>query len=517
MGNRTGTIIQRATQGPLAIGPDPGDSLFIAVLANRGLPNIPTLITSMPRFASVFGTSYVPSAANTTPQYHASYDVLESYFGKGGRRAYVVRIVDGDAETADVTLQDRDGSPQDTITVKGKGPGTWANSYRVVISDGALTDTFKIEVYDGDPTVTTTNLLETWDNLKVVSGHIDRVNNGSDYIQLVDEESATAAPDNRPATGTFQLGTTTAGVDGNEPDAAEIVGTESVGTKTGLKAFKRRSYGRGAYILPDLDSDATVKAEIATHLEKYWRIYLVSSTAGASVSTAQTERAAIDNDFMAFYYPRVRSEDRATENVRAIPATGQIWATWLREIGRKGRAKAPAGPAFDVSYRSLGLETLASGEPLIDDPVAELLMSKGINPIWNKGDGEKVHGARAAGSTSGWKNIMAAYVWCVIASNIKPALDSLEFENADELLYEQIRIGTYNFMAGLYDDGAFRGLKPGLADDPDPEVHGFGVACSEDLLSEADLLNDNVRVHIWFREKRTNETTIVELAKDTTP
>ena len=55
MSNNVGVNITRSTFGPLTFGDDPGDSFFIALLAERGPIDVPTLAFSWSQFTSLFG------------------------------------------------------------------------------------------------------------------------------------------------------------------------------------------------------------------------------------------------------------------------------------------------------------------------------------------------------------------------------------------------------------------------------------------------------------------------------
>ena len=511
MANNVGVFVERAVAGPLGFGPDPGDSFFIALLAERGPSDVPTLITSFARFTAMFGGA-TPFAAET--KYSTGYEVLRRFFDKGGRRAYVTRIVGATAVEAFVNLQDRAGAPLDTLKVYGKGEGTWANPYFIKVEDGTKADTFKLSLYDGNP-ATTGEIVEgeVYDNLKMTSAYITAVNNQSDYIRLEDLNSATAAPNNRPATGDFQLNGDQAGVDDNAPAAAVIVGTENAGVKTGLKAFRDRNYGRGFTVAPDLDDDSTVRDEMIEHIEGFFRIPLFSSKAAATPATAKTDKATAVAFAAAYYFPRVLAEDALTEELKAIPAVGHVAADWLRAIATKGPGKAPAGRDFKLNFID-GIETQSNGQPLVDAGVAEDLLANGICPIYDRdGSGPKVWGARSTSSDTSWQFLHAGYLWILIASRVQDALDSLVYEVADDLFFSQVENGLKAFLIDLHREGAFYGAIPGPDEEYDPDVHAFNAVCNDSLLSASDKNNGIVRAEIEFRPALTAETIKVKVAK----
>lgn len=527
MANRAGVFSTRSTAGPLALGPDGGDSMFIPVVSDRGPVDVVTLITSLPRFEKIFGTTTNFTAGRS---YSQSWFAVKDFFQRGGKRIYALRVVGASAVVADMTLEDRAGVPVDTLTIAGKGPGSWANSLHVVVADGTETDTFRLTVYDGDPTAGGELIEgEDFDNLKMVSGDIAAVNGASNYIQLTDEGAATAAPANRPATGTYQIGTDgtaqTSGVDDNEPTASDIVGTESSGVKTGLKSFKDYALGRGTYEMGGLDQSTVVTSgtvqdvidEVESQCATYNRLYFTSAEEGAAYAAALTARAQHDSVFTFFCWPRKKVVDPYSGEVKSVSCSAELIAHHFRAVQEDALSKVPAGKNFPVGAGSIGLESQSNGQPLIDDTVAGLLRARGINPLYNRdGSGPKCWGNRAATSELAWKSISAAYVYCYIQDNLRPLLDPLIYDDIDpNTFYSDIETAGFQLLSSMYDAGAFRGQKPTRGADPDPEADGFYIVCNEDLLSEADLSNDNVRVQAWFRERRSAETIFVDVARNT--
>lgn len=508
MANNVGAFVTRTTQGPLSAGPDPGDSFFVQLVAQRGPVNVPVACASFDAFSRIFGG---PTPFADGLRHSSGWEVAKLYFELGGRRLVALRVAQASAVVASTTLVDRDVGAEDTLKVDAVGPGTAYNDFDIVIADGSIANTFRISVLDADA-----NVLETFDNLRMRGEDLEAVNASSSYIRLTDMASVTAAPGNRPAVGTFSLGDTIAGTDANAPTAAEIVGTETLGVKTGLKALRSRGLGRGFLCAPDLDTDPTVVAELESQQEAFFRLALFSTDAGASVTAAVTQRGGHDHVLSGFYYPRLQVRDAYTGQIKTIPPAGLIVADWLAAIEAKGPGKAPAGKDFRVR-RVYGIETQANGQPLIDAPTAEYLIARGVNPIWNRDRrGPAVWGARTAGSESGWVYLHGSYLWCLIGDRTQTLLDELTYENAsDDRFFDDLELGVRDLLVGLHDLSSFAGSIPDMSETPDPEVHAFGILTGEDILSESDKKNGIVRVKIWFREALTAETIEVELAKQT--
>ncbi len=507
MANAVGVFTTRATAGPLAFGPDAGDNVLVATLAQRGPSDVPTLITSWPRFLATFGDA-TPSASGT--RFSTGYEVIRRMFDKGVKRMHVLRVIGADALEAYTDLVDRAGVPLDTLRVFGKGEGTWANSYDVVVADGTRADTFKLTVLDGDGKVVDG---EVWDNLKMNDAALERLNNGSSFIRVSNLNSVTAAPLNRPATGTFSLGTDQAGVDDNDLVAADIVGTEAVGVKTGLKAFRSGLYGRGFIIAPDLDTDSAVRDELIAQSEAYYRVPLFSSSEGDNVAAVIADVPECIAFNGGYYYPRAKVQDVLTDEYKTIPVTGHIIADWLKAIAQTGPGKAPAGKDFKIDF-VLGIESQSNGMPLIDAGVAESLLAVGINPIWDRtGNGPRCWGARSTSDEAAWQYMHAGYLWCRIGHAVQGALDELVYDIADDLFFSQVEGGIRSYLSDLTSAGAFRGRVPLPTEDPDPDTHAFGVVADESLLSDSDKNNGIVRAELWFRPAGVAETIYVKVAK----
>lgn len=516
MGNRVGARTRRGTVGPMAFGTDPGDSFLVALTAERGPADRPTLITSMSRFRSLFGEA-TPFDDGT--RYSDGWEVLRAYYSKQGRSAWVLRVVSDDADTAHVDIQDRQSTEaEDTLRVKGAGPGTWAEDYEVRIEDGTKDDTFRLVVVDATDEDDQED-VEEFDNLTMSSSSLETVNDQSDFVRLEDLESgAESDADALPATGTYDLDDTQAGADGNDLDATEVVGdTATDGTKTGLHCFREHRFGRGFIVAPGLDEGANrqeVGDELVENGEMYHRIPLTVADEGTMPADAADQRDMYDSYTVGFYYGRPERVDDHSDELKTFSPAGHIVADYLRAIERDGPGKAPAGSDFRINHvRSI--ESRQDGTPLVDEGTAEELMSDNINPIWDRnGTGPKVWGARAATSEDAWRFLHVAYLYNRIASEVSGALDQLVYDNAsDPLFFSQLRAGVRNFMIDLHGDSAFHGEIPASGEEPDPEVHAFNVQADEGLLSAQDKEEGNVRVRIEFVPAITAESIIVDIAK----
>ena len=507
MANFVGTIVTRTTAGPLATGADPGDSIFIAIQAERGLEDTVHEFTSYARFRQMFGGAEGTPLGSDTRITEAD-EVLNILYSKGTsrKRCFAVRCVGSSALQAFATVPD--GSAVSTIKIHAKGSGTWANTYEATVSSGTKADTWKLELFKA---ASDTVALETFDNLTLTDASLEAVSSQSDYISLENLNSATAAPGNLPEAGDYLLGATQAGVDDNAPSASDIVGTdEGDGVKTGLKAFRDKKYGRGFIIAPGLDSDAAVRSEMEGHFDAFSRVSLFAAPAGKTVSTVQDD---VPDLLGAYYWALPKVQDSVTEEIKPISPVGHVLAEWFEFLANEDYGKHPAGKDFKVD-RVIGIESQSNGAAYIDEAVAETLVGKGINPVYDKGSGLKIWGARTCSTDPNWAYLHALYAFCVISDRLQRLLDDQIYETASAgSFFEDLEEGMRILMADLNSKGMFDGSTPSSREAEDFAAHGFSVKANRELLTPSDLATNTIRVKVWFKDSLTAETIRAEIAK----
>ncbi len=498
MADRIGASVTRATQGALAIASGP-EVLCIALLAQRGPINQPMPFRSLGAFRQMFGEE-VTFADGT--RHSVGRLLLEIWFKKRGSLVYVMRIAGSGAAIAEVSLNDVGVAPEPTLKIKAKGPGA---AYDTLVSGeiqaGTRANTRKLIVRcTGFDT-------ETFDNITMTDESLASIK--SAYVDVVNLNSGNDAPENLPVIGAWALA---GGADDNAPDAATIVGTDNLGVKTGLSAFRTRQIPRGAILAPDLDGDPTVKSELEAQGERYFRLVLANADAGSTPASAVTQRQAWSSPMTAFYYPRAVKTDPYSGEARKVPITVHMFADYLNVREVKGPGKAPAGQDFKIDFVQ-GLETQANGQQLVDEDTNTYLNANRVNAAYARIPGQnRIWGARTCSLESGWTYLHGSMLWCQIGDDLQRELDKLTFENAsDPLFLESVYDGAYNYMANLHELNAFRGELPPPGATPDEEKHAFAI------LIETDSVTATVRVKIWFKDAITGETIAIELAKNTTP
>ena len=141
--------------------------------AERGIPGRATFIGQPGDFGRTFGGHRRGAAGHLAA-------AVQSFFQAGGRRAYVVRVLPGDA-TAGASEEllargpDPWGTDRPVLRLRAKGNGGWADGLRVHVEPStAFTDVafrLRVEVAENGRTRT----LETFDNVRMDPDHEDYV------------------------------------------------------------------------------------------------------------------------------------------------------------------------------------------------------------------------------------------------------------------------------------------------------------------------------------------------------
>lgn len=141
---------------PVTQGGDdaPTGNIGLVGTFSRGPLNTPILVTSYQELVKKFGE--VDPALLLTGTLEG-----RGIFAQGNTNVYVVRI-DGKTAAASlpasIALDDAEATPGTVLTLNALSNGTWANGLAVVVSTGAITGTFRLDLQYGDES-------ETWDNL----------------------------------------------------------------------------------------------------------------------------------------------------------------------------------------------------------------------------------------------------------------------------------------------------------------------------------------------------------------
>lgn len=220
------------------------------------------------------------------------------------KKAVFVRVLGVGSSIASLTLQDRQGTPANTLKVSAKYPGAYANIFTVQVADGTEANTFKLILISDFGT-------ETYDNLSM-DPTSDRyavtfINNKSAHFVLEDLESSAGDYINaRPAVkAQTQLNP---GSNGAALTANDYIGTydAATGVRTGLKLLELAGAVVTDVALADYTS-ATADAALYAFGEKYNCMSYCGVGVAATVADAITYRDTYDTDFMQMVFGRYKS------------------------------------------------------------------------------------------------------------------------------------------------------------------------------------------------------------------
>lgn len=468
-----GQVIRPLNRQPSATG-------FLVGYAPWGPANTPVVLTSFADYVRKFGgwnaNSYLDAAV------YAYFNLF------GGRTVIASRAVGSSAALATLTLDDRAGSPLDTLRVDAKYPSS-AVDISVQVADGSTANTVKLTFRS-----VLLNITETFDNFTINATEIALLNAQSRLVNVVNLASATAAPGNRPA---VLAATALAG--GND----HFAGVNDAAIAAALAAFADANLGGGQVAAPGFNSSAVI-ASLKAHAELYQRLAIIDSVLGEDVSEILArDYSAARSSHLALYYPWVQMLDLAGSNTKKFypPSIFGLGACALVDR-TEGVHKAPANISVP---NAIDVERNTDGTPMFNDNARALLNEKQINVIAPIGsEGIKIYGARlfhAVGETR-VQYVHQRRVINLMFYTLKLGLAWATFQVVGNKLFRALRSSAANFLRSAWRDGAFYG---------DTENEAFVVVCDESNNPQEDLDQGIVRLQAAFKISPTAERIIVNI------
>jgi phage tail sheath protein FI len=514
-----GVYIEELPSGVRTItGVSTSNTAFVDFFA-RGPLNQAVRITSFAEFERIFG--------GVTSNSEASYGIKQFYIN-GGSVAFVVRVAGGSPAKASLTLQG--GSPpQDTLVVRAKYEGTWANSAVQIAAVQAAGGRFNLFVRQvavqngavvlqaGRPTVLAT---EAFRNLTMDTSSPDYVVTALADSELVEASNpglgdvpngsvgdATGGPAGASAWTSPTGGSLSGGSDGAVPNtASELLG--SAGARTGMYALDG--------IAPDifnilcLPVAATLDASNMRSAYDEALTYCIDKRAFLLVDIPHTVTAPAEmvtalgdlpsDNHAAVYFPRLLQPDPVNNGrSRNVASSGTMAGIYARTDATRGVWKAPAGT--DSVLRGADIaEILTDGQNGGINPL-------GVNVLRNfPVFGNVAWGARtldgADQKASEWKYIPVRRTAMFIEESLYEALKWVVFEPNDEPLWSQIRLNVGAFMNDLFRQGAFQGSTPRDA---------YFVKCDKETTTQNDINRGVVNIVVGFAPLKPAEFVVVKI------
>jgi phage tail sheath protein FI len=290
------------------------------------------------------------------------------------------------------------------------------------------------------------------------------------------------------------------------PTANEYVGQEDPDTnrKSGLVTFEDLEDisivgapgATASYDERETDANATINALI-THAQKMrYRIAVLDSGEGLSISEVRSQRAKMDSSYAALYYPWVRVLDPVTNTEINLPPSGFVAGIYARNDTNRAVYKAPAN---EVVNGAIGFEKL------LNKAQQEVLNPEGINCFrFFEGRGFRLWGARTISSDPEWKYVNLRRYFAYLEHSIDKGTQWAVFEPNGEMLWGNVRRTIEDFLLNEWQNGALLGDKPEKA---------YFVKCDRSTMSQNDLDNGRLVCLIGVAPLRPAEFVIFRIGQ----
>lgn len=360
-------ILTDTAPGTSQEGGAPGATYFVTGITERGPIDRPVLIRSLAEYEYHFGPRVT---------YGALHDDLASYFGEGGGRAYVGRVVGPAATEASRVLLDRAGAPLNTLRIDAIDPGAWGLGITYEVRNGVAANTFDLILRYGDET-------ETYEGLTSPQDAADKVNGASRWVTLTNLGSVTAAPLNNPAV----IAAIALNVGGTDDRAAVVAATYV----TAADALFPRSLGAGAIAVPGQASSA-VGALLIGHAADTEREALLTTAIAQSNAQAQAASDAIKGagggqDRGGLFWPWVKIPAGGGAT-RTVAPSGYVAAARARAHEASGPQRPGAGAISHARY-------VVDVETAVTSDQGDALDAANVNVIRRIAGGIRVYGWRS--------------------------------------------------------------------------------------------------------------------------
>jgi uncharacterized protein len=489
-------------------------------------PVAPKLVTNFEEFRRVYGGykpgSYLPYA-------------LEGFFGNGGKRCFVGRIIGTGNTCASMVVNGAGGAPAGeapkgkgkdaapekkpdkgaaVFKVEAVGPGAWGNRVGIKISPASLSNMnenlFKLTVAywkeippvpivdptdalkEKDPERREPSVVDVYDNLSPDPTSSDnyekRVNNINVLIELE------RLGDGRPADMPFTL--LSDGKDGNAVTLEDYKGHagKEPGSETGLLAFN--DVDEIAILCAPNEGDVKgLTGAVVQHCELMKDRFAVIQAQQAADPIGKL-MPPTDSKYAAFYYPWIKVMDPVTQKPKLVPPGGHVAGVYARSDTERGVHKAPAN---EVLRGVTGLQFP------ISKAKQDILNPRGVNCIRVfPGRGIRIWGARTISSDPLWKYVNVRRLFLYLEESIEEGTQWVVFEPNNEKLWARVKQTITQFLTGVWKTGALMGTSPAEA---------FFVKCDRSTMAQDDIDNGRLVCVIGVAPTKPAEFVIFRIAQ----
>lgn len=346
--------------------------------------------------------------------------------------------------------------------------------------------------------------------LPIVIEKRDSITDGIEFLKLLitKQPSLFSALDNADSTDrerSIELHLDN-GNDGQRPGSSEYEGTIDANTnrRTGLKVFEdledisivAAPGSTCGFANNPSDAASTVNALISHATRMRYRIAVLDSGDGQSISEVRNMRAKLDSSYAALYYPWVRVLDPVTRTEINLPPSGFVAGIYARNDTNRAVYKAPANEVVNLA---IGFETL------INKSQQEVLNPEGINCFrYFEGRGFRLWGARTVSSDPEWKYVNLRRYFAYLEHSIDKGTQWAVFEPNGEMLWANVRRTIEDFMLNEWQSGALLGDKPDKA---------YFVRCDRSTMTQNDLDNGRLICLVGLAPLRPAEFVIFRIGQ----
>ena len=515
----------------ISVGPKPIEGVSTSTTGfvgqtERG-PLYARLVTSWLDYQRWYG-NYMDTAVSYTA--HA----VKGFFDNGGQRAFIARVVRGDAGTPASLTLDTDTTQQ--LRIDAIGPGEFGNRIYVRVDSGkqkgfrltilyyrvAPPEPF-VDPLDpanlADENRRDPDATEDYDNLGLLPNGpryaITTVNAGSQLIQIdwqfADEPPAMPEIPDPPVFEPL-----TDGSDGiDAPTATMYIGAHAMPENRRGLSLMEQIDEISILAVPDevhvsispADRD-TIRGAVVNQCEALkdrFGVLQIPENMG-NVTEVGFNR---DTSYAAIYYPWIRVYDPALQDAVKIPPSGHVAGIFARTDVERGVHKAPANTvvrgilASDLPGNRGPLEyTVNKGEH-------DILNPRGVNVIRDfrsDGRGVRVWGARTMSSDPEWRYVNVRRLFLFVEESIDEGTQWVVFEPNYEPTWARVARSITNFLIRVWRDGALAGVT---------QDEAFFVKCDRTTMTQDDIDNGRLICYIGIAPVKPAEFVIFRISQKT--
>lgn len=490
---RPGVYIQE-TLNPVqsTTGPD-SDTVGAFVGPNDRGPSTPTLVTSWSDYVTKFG-SWNKTASNDLPL------AVYLFFANGGYQAYVSRVLGSGAGSAFRTIQDRAGTPQNTLTLTASSAGMWSvnsGSYYGIsfaVDNSSLSGYFDLTIYFGG--ITKPYAVEKFTDLSMTATDaryaISVINASSRYVIATDAGSTSTGVTRNPAVVAVASGSLT----GSSLDGSAVT---SITDYSGFDVINS-SLLLNVAGWTDVTS---INAAIA-YAEGRGDVFVIvdgkDDTVANQIGTAYTA-----SEFAAVYYPRITIGDptkgvgSATGATKLVGPGGAVAGLFVTTDNSRGVFKAPAGLNTRVAG-AVAVKALTNTELDTLNTAASP-----VNAIkYVPGSGIVVMGSRTLNPAYISRYVPVRRTLIYLEKALSDLTQFAVFEPNDAALWRRLNSTVSSFLTNFWSQGGLRGTTPSQA---------FFVKVDSTVNTQTTIDNGEVHIEIGVALQRPAEFVVIKIGQ----